>query len=101
MKQYSFGLCLILIFLLGSCANIQDSKINLRLDKSNCFQEFYYDYGGRSNSAAGIYFGNSRVAEKQFSKTSLNIANVIGILDLLERYILSLEVFYADPTLEK
>jgi len=45
MKQYSFGLCLILIFLLGSCANIQDSNINLRLDKSNCFQEFYYDYG--------------------------------------------------------
>lgn len=83
-----------------SCASFQDSSINLRLEKSNCFQEYYYDYAEDQIPLPLYTITIPANFQENFSKKSINIANAMGILDLLERYIVSLEDFNADPTIE-
>lgn len=100
MRPVLFGLYLSFVFLLASCASVQDSNINLRLDKSNCFQEFFYDYQEDQIPAPLHSLSLPESLQKNFSKNSLNVANAMGILELLERYIISLEAFHANPTIE-
>jgi len=101
MKPRILGVFLGLLFLSVSCASIQDAEIKLRLDKSNCFQEFYYDYEEDQIPLPLHTIAIPESLQENFSKPSINIANAMGILELLERYIMSLEDFYANPSLEK
>jgi hypothetical protein len=100
MRLINYSAILIGIILFASCASIQDSNINLRLDKSNCFQEFYYDYEEDQIPSPLHTLEIAENLEENFSITGINIANAMGILDLLERYVLSLENFYANPNIE-
>ncbi|MCL6258420.1 hypothetical protein M3O96_04930 [Aquiflexum sp. TKW24L] len=95
------GVFLIFVLLFFSCASIQDSNINLRLDKSNCFQEYFYEYAEDQIPAPLHTLTIPESLQNNFSKSSINIANAMGILDLLERYLVGLEDFYADPSFEK
>lgn len=100
MNLDKFFLILFSCILFFSCASFQDSNINLRLDKSNCFQEYYYDYTEDQipNPLHTIVIPLN--LQENFSKKSINIANAMGILDLLERYLISLESFNSDPSIE-
>lgn len=85
---------------LASFASIQDSNIKLSLDKSNCFREFYYDYEEDQIPLPLHIIEIPEIILTNFSKTGMNIANAMGILDLLERYVLSLENIYSDPSID-
>lgn len=100
MKLGHLRIFLIQGFFLASCATIQDSNINLRLEKSNCFQEFYYDYEESHIPLPLHSIGIQENIKENFSKTGINIANAMGILELLESYVLSLEILSADPSIE-
>jgi hypothetical protein len=95
-----FFVMLLACILFISCASFQDSNINLRLDKSNCFQEYYYDYAEDQIPLPLHTIAIPANLQDNFSRKSINIANAMGILDLLERYLLSLEDFYENPTIE-
>lgn len=100
MNLVRFFIILLTVSLFVSCASIQDSNINLRLDKSNCFQEFYYDYGEDQIPLPMHTIDIPQNISANFSRTGINIANAMGILELLERYVQSLENLNANPNIE-
>ena len=100
MKLCKFYIILIFGSLFFSCASIQDTNINLRLEKSNCFQEYNYDYEESQIPLPLHTLSIPETVQKNFSIPSINTANAMGILELLEKYITSLEDFKAEPSIE-
>lgn len=101
MNLVRFFIIPVAVFLFVSCASIQDSNINLRLNKSNCFQDYYYEYEEDQIPPPLHTITIPANLEQNFSKKSINIANAMGILELLERYIQSMEELYANPGIEQ
>jgi hypothetical protein len=90
----------VLSLLFLSCASFQDSNINLRLDKSNCFLESNYNYSEEQIPSPLHAIEIPENIQLNFSKTAINIANAMGMLDLLDKYVASYERVYLEPTIE-
>lgn len=91
----------ILIFVLTSCAGLKNAQLSSQLDKSNCNQQVTRDYTKDKLPKPIHTIDIDTVLTKRFSFQSLNIANAIGVLDLLTMYVDLKEDFKSSPTLEK
>ena len=75
------------VLLLNSCRTIKDPAIKDALYNSNCNQRNLYSYTVDQIPMALHQLQLSQRLIKSFDQNTLNIANAIGILDLMDKYI--------------
>ena len=98
MKQANWIL-IILSALLFSCARVKDPRLTPLLFRSNCNQQNTYAYSKRDISPPLHEIALDTVLTARFSTPSLNIANAVGILDLLVAYVNRQKAFKQDPSI--
>jgi len=92
---------LLISAILTSCAGVKNTRLKKQLAESNCNQQNVYSYT-RNDLPQPIYKIEPDTAlSARFSFKSLNIANAIGILDLLEEYVNIRKDFNENPSPEK
>ena len=88
MKTKSTYVALISIMLtIGSCRTIKDPGIRDALYRSNCNQQNLYSYNAGDLPAPLHELEVSRDLTDNFDSRTLNIANAVGILKLMDSYI--------------
>jgi len=91
----------LLTLLLTSCSGLKQALLSSHLDKSNCNQQMVYSYT-KDNLPRPIHsLYIDTVLSNKFSFQSLNTANAIGLLDLLNAYVNLKKSFDDRPTLEQ
>lgn len=86
--------------LMSSCATLKNPKLQAQLDNSNCYQHDAYTYSVTDMPEPLYQIKLDTLLTSRISVNSLNIANAIGILDILKQYILKKKEYEASPTLE-
>ena len=93
-----------IIFILGtllfSCASVKDPRLTPLLVRSNCNQQNTYAYSKRDIPLPLHEIVLDTVLTARFSAPSLNIANAVGILDMLVTYVNRQKAFKQNPSLE-
>lgn len=75
------------IVLISSCASVNKTQLNSVLNSSNCNQQNIYSYTANQLPKPIYQLQIDSAVAKAFSFKSLNVANAIGILDYLTRYV--------------
>lgn len=93
-----------IVFLLGallfSCAGAKDPRLTPLLFRSNCNQQNTYAYSKHDIPPPLHEIMLDTVLTARFSASSLNIANAVGILDLLVTYVNQKKAFKQKPSIE-
>ncbi|MCZ2394701.1 MAG: hypothetical protein LC105_12640 [Chitinophagales bacterium] len=99
MNKFYFGLYTIISLLLVSCASVKELEKDV--NNSSCFQQpaLYYDLNDIPISVDQLEIDST--LRKVFSFRSLNVANAIGVLDLLSKYHHLKNAYSTSPLLEK
>lgn len=88
------------VFAVLACNTVQQPGFYSRQGMANCYQQFHYDYHEDQVPKPLHTLDIPEIISDNFSFTSTNIANSMGILGLLESYLNSLESFSSNPSLE-
>lgn len=99
MKQAN-RLLIILGTLLFSCARVKDPRLTPLLVQSNCNQQNTYAYSKRDIPLPLHEIALDTVLTARFSTHSLNVANAVGILDLLVTYVNQKKAYKQNPSIE-
>ncbi len=91
----------ILTLVLTSCAGLNNAQLASQLDKSNCNQQVTRTYSKDDLPKPIHTLDIDTVLINRFSFQSLNVANAIGLLDLLTEYVKLKKTFNNSPTIEK
>lgn len=84
---FRLGLLLCCVAFISSCATVKSSRLQVQIDKSNCNQENNYNYT-RQDIPKPIYeLHLDSALTSRFSLKDINIANAIGVMNLLSGYI--------------
>lgn len=99
-KLYTLLFFIFCIFLI-SCTGQRKSQRLLQLDKSACNKQFVTPYTKDKLPISFHQLSIDTILTNRFSNQSLNIANAIGIVDLLSQFCKSSIEYKTQPTLEK
>lgn len=96
--KYSFIIITSLLFI--SCATTKDATVLTQIEKSNCNQEnnFHYSKNDIPTPIHQLKIDTSLSNHFQFKE--LNVANAIGILPLLQNYVLKLRMIHENNSLQ-
>ena len=81
------ALLLITLGFLSSCVTIRNPSLTAHIDKSNCNQENSYTYTKNTIPKPVFELSVDTTLTSRFRHKDINVANAIGILDLLPDYI--------------
>ncbi|MCK9481246.1 MAG: hypothetical protein M0R38_05725 [Bacteroidia bacterium] len=102
MKSQSIRIFIILlhVLLLSSCVTINNKNLQTQLNRSNCNQQntYHYTLNDIPKPIHEIKIDTALSARLTFN--SLNIANAIGITDMLTDYIHKIKEYKITPTVE-
>lgn len=100
MDKNKFWIVILSCIILNSCAGIKESQKAIFLDKSYCNKQIVEKYteDHLPKSIHNLYLDSSLT--NRLSMSSLNIANAIGILDLLTKYYNFMSFYRMHPTTE-
>ncbi|UUC45857.1 hypothetical protein [Flavobacterium cerinum] len=91
---------LILSVLSVSCSGIQNTRMKSQLYTSNCNQQNVYNYTADQMPQPIHTLTVDSVLATQLSFRSLNVANAIGVLDLMSDYVAVQKKYKKNPTIE-
>lgn len=91
---------LILSALFVSCSGIQNTRMKSQLYTSNCNQQNVYNYTADQMPQPIHTLTVDSVLATQLSFRSLNVANAIGVLDLMSDYVAVQKKYKKNPTIE-
>lgn len=92
---------LFLGILLSSCSGVKTAQFNSQLIDSNCNQQNAYSYSKDELPQPLYEIELDSALVKQFSFKSLNIANAIGVLEYLEKYVKIHADISQNPSIEQ
>lgn len=93
-------LLLIIIGLLSSCSSIHNAQQYLQ-DKSHCIQQADFNYTEADMPKSFHSLTIDTLLINRVSLKSLNTANAIGVLDLMDKYVREIESFKKDSSLQR
>lgn len=100
-KNFAIWAIIMINLVLTSCVGLQNSQQVLQLDKSYCNKQAVSAYAKEDLPKPFHELQLDTILTNRFSSQSLNIANAIGILELLTKYInLSIDQ-NSHPTIDK
>ncbi|HEY8400551.1 MAG TPA: hypothetical protein VIK89_04775, partial [Cytophagaceae bacterium] len=100
INKITTGTVAVLMLILTSCAGLKNAQLNTLLEKSNCNQQNVYSYSTSELPKPIHELDIDTALTSRFSFKSLNVANAIGILDMLSSYVNLLLEKKQNPTLE-
>ncbi len=100
-KNFAIWTILTINLVLTSCAGLKNSQQTLQLDKSYCNKQTVSAYTKDDLPKPFHELKLDTILTNRFSSQSLNIANAIGILEMLSKHITLANDFNAHPTIDK
>lgn len=100
-KNFAVWAIVTINLVLTSCAGLQNSQQTLQLDKSYCNKQAIAVYTKDDMPKPFHELKLDTILTNRFSGQSLNIANAIGMLDMLTQYINLTIDYNAHPTIDK
>lgn len=100
MVMRFFLLFFVSSMVLSSCSSYKTANFETYLRKSNCNQRNVYQYDSTDLPQAIHYLHLDSFLVKNFTFQSLNVANAIGILPLLEQYGIQKKINQAEKTIQ-
>jgi hypothetical protein len=90
----------VILLLSVACTTIHEPTLYTRNRDNNCYKQYYYDYHEDEIPPPIHSVELAPVVAENFSFSSINIAHAMGMLELLNVYLASLEAFERNPSLE-
>lgn len=100
VNSQNIWLITILLFALASCGGIKNTQIKIQLEKSNCNQQASYAYTTVEMPKPFHELEIDTVLQGRLSFQSLNAANAIGILNLIDDLVILKRNHQRHPDLE-
>ncbi len=98
-KQIALPVFIILFFSLSSCSGIKNISSIPDFDKSNCYNQTDYHYTVEQMPSPAYKMKTDTTLSNHFSFESLNVANAIGVLNLLTKYAVLKSEYINQPSL--
>lgn len=89
----------VLLFISTACASVKNPRLAPLLQKSNCNQQNSYDYSERESPRLIHEISLDTVLVSRFSPNGLNVANAVGLLDMLADYVKAQKNVKQNPTI--
>lgn len=99
-KSLFFWMILTSVLVLTSCSGLQSTRMRSQLYTSNCNQQNVYNYTVAEMPKPIHTLTVDTVLAAQISFKSLNVANAIGVLDLLSDYVAIQKHYKKNPNIE-
>ncbi|MFT2010476.1 hypothetical protein ACMA1I_17510 [Pontibacter sp. 13R65] len=96
---FRFSLRILILLLLTSCAGGHQVRLKSTLTQSNCNQQKAYRLSSQDIPKPIHELVLDTSLTSRFSFNSLNVANAIGLVDLLNDFVKSKKQYQLDPTL--
>lgn len=101
LKNYTLQLLSISIFFLHACAGVKNSTTISEIEKSNCSHQPDYQYSITEIPDPYYTLSIDTALSKRYSFRALNMANAIGLLDVLTKYHSSKKEYIIHPNTDK
>lgn len=85
---------------MSACGGLKNSRLENYLAKSNCNQQNIYNYDATAMPVPFYKLQLDTSLINHFSFKSLNVAHAIGILNLLQDYVVKSELYKKEPNIQ-